>query len=106
MRKSRGGRLCGSNALRRRIAAASAILEQTCRVQLKVVAVGTWNSDNRTTDFTASLSEFEREMKPYPARVAIGFTSQFPIVRGRTHMAGTRGPLHTHILARRRLAPD
>lgn len=86
--------------LRRRVAAASAILEQTCRVQLKVVAVGTWNSDNRTTDFTASLNEFEREVKPYPARVAIGFTSQFPIIRGRTHMAGTRGPLHSHIFAR------
>lgn len=86
--------------LRRRVAAASAILEQACRVQLKVVAVGTWNSDNRTTDFTASLNEFEREVKPYPARVAIGFTSQFPIIRGRTHMAGTRGPLHSHIFAR------
>jgi hypothetical protein len=86
--------------LRDRIAAASAILDRYCRVQLKVVAVETWNSDNATSDFFASLAEFEREVQPFPGRLAIGFTSQFQAVQGRTHMAGTRGTLHSHILVR------
>jgi hypothetical protein len=86
--------------LRRRIEAASEILQRHSRVQLKVVGVGTWQSDNSTNDFLASLSEFEKEVEPFPARLAIGFTSQFAMVRGRVHMAGTRGPLHSHILVR------
>lgn len=86
--------------LRRRIETASAILEKFCGVRLEVVATERWNSDNETNDLHASLSEFEREVSAAPARVAIGFTSQYQLVRGRTHMAGTRGPLHTHILAR------
>jgi hypothetical protein len=86
--------------LRGRIEAASEILEKYCRVGLRVVAVDTWNSDNATNDFIASMVEFEREVKPFPGRLAIGFTSQWEVVRGRTHMAGTRGPLHTHILVR------
>jgi hypothetical protein len=95
-----GRRLLWERRLRRRIEAASAVLEKYCRVGLRVVAVDTWNSDNSTNDFVASLSEFEREVQPFPARLAIGFTSQWSMVRGRTHMAGTRGPLHTHILVR------
>ncbi|MCI0493274.1 MAG: hypothetical protein L0Z07_10095 [Planctomycetes bacterium] len=86
--------------LRHRVEAASAILDKHCRVRLQVVAVETWNSDNATTDFFQSLAEFEREVKPSPARVAIGFSSQFQLLRGRVHMAGTRGPLHSHILLR------
>jgi len=86
--------------LRRRIETASAILEKYCGVRLEVVATERWNSDNDTNDLIASLGEFEREVSPAPARVAIGFTSQYQLVRGRVHMAGTRGPLHTHILAR------
>jgi hypothetical protein len=85
---------------RRRIERASEILEKHCRVRFNVTSVGTWNSDNATTDFIASLSEFERETDPAPAQLAIGFTSQWALVRGRTHMAGTRGPLHSHILVR------
>ena len=86
--------------LRRRIESASDILEKYCRVRFRVTAVGTWNSDNATNDFIASLGEFEREANPAPAQLAIGFTSQWEMVRGRTHMAGTRGPLHSHILVR------
>ena len=86
--------------LRRRIEAASAILEKHCRIGLQIVAVGNWNSNDDTSDFLASLAEFEREVQPSPAQLAIGFTRQWSIVRGRTHMAGTRGPLHTHILVR------
>jgi hypothetical protein len=86
--------------LRKRIAAASAILEKYARVQLKVVAVDTWKTDNATNDFYASLAEFEREVKPFPAQLAIGFTSQYSAVTGRVHLAGTRGPLSTHIFVR------
>jgi Matrixin len=86
--------------LRERIAAASDVLEKQCRVQLKVVAVDTWKSDDATTDFFDSLAEFERKVKPFPAQLAIGFTSQYQVVTGRVHMAGTRGTLHTHILVR------
>ncbi|HEX2475909.1 MAG TPA: hypothetical protein VHK01_14255 [Lacipirellulaceae bacterium] len=95
-----GRQMLWERRLRRRVEAASAILEKYCRVSLRVVAVGTWNSDNATNDFNASLAEFEREVKPFPARLAIGFTSQWEVVRGRIHMAGTRGPLHSHILVR------
>jgi hypothetical protein len=86
--------------LRKRVAAASDILEKYARVQLKVVAVDNWQSDNATTDFFASLGEFERKVKPFPAQLAIGFTSQYQMVTGRVHLAGTRGPLSTHILVR------
>src|SRR4051794_28011404 len=86
--------------LRTRVEAASAIFERYFRIRFQVVATGTWASDNAITDFFDALAEFEREVKPDPARIAIGFTSQWQMVRGRIHMAGTRGPLHTHILVR------
>lgn len=86
--------------LRDRVAAASEVLKKHAGVELKVVAVGTWDSDDTITDFFESLGEFERDTKPFPARLAIGFTSQYQVVQGRTHMAGTRGALSTHILVR------
>src|SRR5262249_11283614 len=66
----------------------------------EVTAVGTWQSDNSLTDFFDSLSDFERKVDPAPARIAIGFTGQFRMARGRIHMAGTRGPLYSHIMVR------
>ncbi len=86
--------------LRARIEAASEVLEKHARVRLKVVAVETWQSDNATTEFFDSLSEFESKVRPFPAQLAIGFTSQYQVMKGRTHMAGTRGSLHSHILVR------
>jgi hypothetical protein len=86
--------------LRERVAAASEVLKKHAGVELKVVAVGTWDSDDRITDFFESLGEFERDVKPFPGRLAIGFTSQYQVVQGRTHMAGTRGALSGHILVR------
>ncbi len=88
--------------LRERLQAASKIFEQHCRMRFEVVAVDTWESNDGVTDFRLSLREFERKvrLKP-PARLAIGFTSQYrkPDKR-RVHMGGTRGPLHPHLLVR------
>jgi hypothetical protein len=86
--------------LRRRVEAASAVFERDFRTKFQVVAVDTWKSDNANNDFYAALAEFERSAKPAPARLAIGFTSQWKMERGRMHMAGTRGPLSTHVLVR------
>ncbi len=86
--------------LRRRVEAASATFEKYFHTKLQVIAVGTWNSDNRINDFIDSLSDFEHKVNPAPAQLAIGFTSQWRMTRGRTHMAGTRGPFHPYILAR------
>lgn len=86
--------------LRQRIERASVILEKHCRLRLKVVAVDTWNSDNRTTEFFDSFGEFEKEVNPFPGQLAIGFTSQYQMPSGRVHLGGTRGSFHTHILIR------
>ena len=86
--------------LRERVAAASAVFERHCYVRLEVVAVGKWTSDNSISTFSESLREFELKVNPAPARLAIGFTSQYQIPKGKTHLGGTRGPLHRHILIR------
>jgi hypothetical protein len=86
--------------LRRRVETASAIFEKSFHVSFPVAATSTWKSDNATTDFFDSLAEFEKKVDPSPGKIAIGFTSQWPMARGRIHMAGTRGPLHPHILVR------
>ncbi len=88
--------------LRQRIADASEILAAHGGPRLKVVALGSWDSDDLDNDFMRALSEFERETSPAPAQVAIGFTSQYEVTRGRVHMGGTRGPLHSHILVKER----
>ena len=86
--------------LRSRLDTASALFERCCRVKFIVAEVATWDSDDATTDFEQSLAEFEREVQSQPQRLAIGFTSQYPLVAGRVHLGGTRGPLHSHILLR------
>lgn len=86
--------------LRDRVAAASDILERYSGMKLKVVAVDTWQSDNNINNFEDAVSEFIRKVDPGEARLAIGFTSQFQITKGRTHLGGTRGPLARHILLR------
>ena len=86
--------------LRKRIAAASKILENYAGVTLEVVACDTWITDNQVTEFTESLAEFERRAIVAPADVAIGFSSQYPLIKGRTHLGGTRGALASHILIR------
>ena len=88
--------------LRERIAAASQILEQHCGVQLEVVDVVTWDSDDKLHNFEQSMREFEHEVTPFPARLVIGFSSQYELIKGRTHMGGTRGTLHPFILLKER----
>ncbi len=91
--------------LRQRVEAVSAILGRYCRVRLEVVAVGTWDTDDSITDFENSLREFEREVSASPAQLAIGFTSQYTFQPGRVHLAGTHGPLASHILVREAARP-
>lgn len=86
--------------LRARVDAASAVFEKYFHTKLQVIATGTWSSDNQINDFIESLGDFEKKVTPAPAQLAIGFTSQWRMQRGRLHMAGTRGPLHPYILAR------
>ncbi|MCA9231668.1 MAG: hypothetical protein KDA57_13535 [Planctomycetales bacterium] len=88
--------------LRKRIAAASQVLEMHSGVRLQVVQVATWDSDDSQNQFALSLREFEREVSPQPAQLAIGFSSQYQISHGRTHMGGTRGTLHPYILLKER----
>lgn len=88
--------------IRERIGRASASLDAHCGLRLKIVAIDTWDSDDLQTDFERSLAEFEREVHPAPAMVAIGFSSQYQIATGRVHLGGTRGPLHSHIIIKER----
>ncbi len=83
-----------------RIAAASKIFERSARIRFEVVAYGTWKSNNAVHDFQSSLHEFEREATPYPAQLAIGFTSQYKIPDGPTRLGGTFGPFRSHLLVR------
>jgi len=86
--------------LRKRVAAAALIFERSCGVRFEIVSVGTWRSDNRLTEFEASLGEFEKKVDPGPAELAIGFTSQYQLPAGRVHLGGIRGALRPHILLR------
>jgi hypothetical protein len=86
--------------LRERIAAASKIFERHCGVRFEVKAVETWVTSNNITDFEKTLREYETKVSPAPAQVAIGFTSQYAIPRGLTHLGGTRGPLYPYVLIR------
>jgi hypothetical protein len=86
--------------LRKRLQTASDIIRQHCGLTFHLVGVQTWESDNQAGEFEQSLREFEREVAAAPARLAIGFTSQYQLQEGRVHMGGTHGPLGTHILLR------
>ena len=85
---------------RQRVADASKIIERHCRVRFEVVAVDTWTSDGNARDLWQLIEEFERKIKPAPARLAIGFTGQYQTLRDDKHLGGTRGPFRPHILIR------
>jgi hypothetical protein len=89
--------------LRERLKKASDVFERHCRFRFRVVKVGTWDSDDRIEEFSDALREFEREVIPDPAVLAIGFASQKYYVKRRNQMprgGGTRGPLCRHVLIR------
>jgi hypothetical protein len=85
---------------RDRVAAASDIIERCCNVRFKVVAVATWSSNNDIHDLGQLMDEFERKVRPEPARLVIGFTGQYQSLKGDTHMGGARGPFRSHVLIR------
>jgi hypothetical protein len=86
--------------IRGRLATASAILEHHCHVKLEVVAAAEWESDDALTEVNELLRDFERKVKPEPARLAIGFTSQRLNTAGPNRVGVTRAALHDHILMR------
>lgn len=86
--------------LTRRLERASQIISPYTRVRLKVHSFGVWQSTDTIQEFTRSLREFEKIVNPEPARLAIGFSSQYRFQSGRNHLGGTRGPLRHHILIR------
>jgi hypothetical protein len=86
--------------VRKRLEAASNILERHCPVKFEVVLTGTWESNNELTNFSDLLRDFEQKANPSPARVAIGFTSQRLQTNECAHLGGTRGTLHSHVLIR------
>jgi hypothetical protein len=86
--------------LKDRVDAASQIINQYCDIQFAVGEFGTWQTDDRLSDFNRSLREFEQEVQPGRGQIAIGFSSQFKFRKGRNGLGGTRGPLSSHILLR------
>jgi len=86
--------------LRKRIEAASDVIERHCRIRFEVVAVDTWDSDDNINDFFQSLREFIIETRPGPARLAIGFSSQYGNQIGPTKLGGIPGPFFSHLLIR------
>ena len=98
--EERASRKMWEARLRNRLKTASAVFEHYCRVRFETVAVETWKSNDAIADFEGSLADFRERIDLGPARLAIGFTSQYEVPEGRTHLGGTYGPLATHILLR------
>ena len=86
--------------LARRLSQASEILSPYSQIRFSVTKFGFWDTEDGHSDFARSLGEFEREAHPKPAELAIGFTSQYQLKKGRSNLGGTRGPMRTHILIR------
>ncbi|MDC0936074.1 hypothetical protein OAS39_07290, partial [Pirellulales bacterium] len=88
--------------LRERLEVASEVFALHAGIRFRVVSIERWDSNDRIREFEKTLREFEREVDPAPARVAIGFSSQYRVESGRFHLGGTRGALHSHILIKER----
>ncbi len=86
--------------LRKRIDRVSDILEQYCRVRLKVVDVGEWTASAEAAAFPLALAEFQQAVQPRAGHVAIGFTGRYREPLGVSHLGGTPGMLQRHILVR------
>ncbi|MCO6459436.1 MAG: hypothetical protein J5I93_29340 [Pirellulaceae bacterium] len=96
----RAARAVWEARLRKRLEAASQIFERHFQIRFEVVAVETWQSDDKTAELLELLAELEREVSSEPAQLVIGFTAQPPANAGRQRLGVTRGPLHSWILAR------
>lgn len=83
-----------------RVQKASDVISRYCALRFVASSYATWDSDDGVHDFGRSLGEFEHEVQPSPAHIAVGFTSQYRFREGRNRAGGTRGPLHSHILIR------
>ncbi|MEM7315114.1 MAG: hypothetical protein AAF497_18365, partial [Planctomycetota bacterium] len=83
-----------------RINKASEIINAYTDVRFSVIGYGHWESDDRLQELSRSLREFEEEVDPGNARIAIGFSSQYKFLAGRNNLGGTRGPMRSHILIR------
>jgi hypothetical protein len=95
----REGRNGWENRLRKRIAAASEVLERQCRVRLEVVAVEVWESSPLAKTLVDQVEDFERNAAPRPAQVAIGFCSRTLPLEGGVRIAAPPAiPLGTHLL--------
>jgi len=86
--------------LRKRLAAASAVFERYCRIGFEVAEVDTWRSIDKPRDLDELVEHFEREVRPAPGRVAVGFTAHYAALREEKHLGGARGGLGSHILIR------
>ena len=86
--------------LARRLERASGILGKYGSIGFSVTKFGVWDSEDGQYDFSNSLKEFEAEANPAPAELAIGFTSQYQLSRGKSNLGGTRGPIRRHIMIR------
>ncbi|NLX53896.1 MAG: matrixin family metalloprotease [Planctomycetaceae bacterium] len=86
--------------LRKRIERVSQILEQNCRIRLRIVQVGQWAASQEAVEFPQALAEFQRRVTPAPGHVALGFTGRYRQSPGLQHLGGTPGILHPHILVR------
>lgn len=84
--------------LRRRLAMVSDVFEEHGCAGFEAVAAETWQSDDAIHDFESSYQEFEREVAARPARLAIGFTYQYPLPDARSDLGGARRPLGSHLL--------
>ncbi|HJT36152.1 MAG TPA: hypothetical protein VJ783_29290 [Pirellulales bacterium] len=93
-----GTQLFWEKQLRDRVTAASEIFEKHGCAGFEVVAVGTWRSDDAIRDFEMSYQEFEKVVRPAPARLAIGFTCQHPLPQARADLGAARRPLRSHLL--------
>ena len=75
---------------RDRLAAASEIIERVCGVRFEVVAVERWPSNN-ARDFLQLMNEYQRRVRPAPARLALGFTGQFDTLQKDKRLGGANG---------------
>lgn len=86
--------------LRRRVEEVSDILEGYCRLRLKIVGFELWDAGKEPMEFGQSFREFQRQVDPQPARLAIGFAGRYHGQPGRVHLGTTPGMLQSHILVR------